>query len=134
MKSMKVTLLFAVLFIGLAFTMQAQVKNDDILMTIAGKKITVGEFVAIYQKNNQKNEVLDKKNLSDYLDLYINFKLKVREAEDRRAGGALGDGRLDVDISGGDGAAAMGAIYLHGDSFISSREAPKWLPGQPPES
>ncbi len=79
---MKVTLLFAVLFIGLAFTMQAQVKNDDILMTIAGKKITVGEFVAIYQKNNQKNEVLDKKNLSDYLDLYINFKLKVREAED----------------------------------------------------
>ena len=53
MKSMKVTLLFAVLFIGLAFTMQAQVKNDDILMTIAGKKITVGraEWKRIHMVN-----------------------------------------------------------------------------------
>jgi peptidyl-prolyl cis-trans isomerase SurA len=82
MKSLKVNLLFAVLMLGLTFTVRSQVKNDDVLMTIAGKKITVGEFVSIYQKNNQKNEVLDKKNLSDYLDLYINFKLKVHEAED----------------------------------------------------
>lgn len=51
-------------------------------MTIAGKKVTVGEFMTIYQKNNVKNEPVDKKSLNDYLDLFINFKLKVREAED----------------------------------------------------
>ncbi len=60
----------------------AQPATDDVLVTIAGEKITKSEFLNIYIKNNVNNEVIDKKSLEDYLELYINFKLKVKEAED----------------------------------------------------
>jgi peptidyl-prolyl cis-trans isomerase SurA len=51
-------------------------------MTIAGNKVLVGEFMNIYQKNNVKGEAIDKKSLNEYLDLFINFKLKVKQAEE----------------------------------------------------
>jgi len=35
----------------------------------------------VYKKNNVDSEVIDKKSLEEYLELYINFKLKVKEAE-----------------------------------------------------
>ncbi|MFH1161329.1 MAG: peptidylprolyl isomerase, partial [bacterium] len=60
----------------------AQVSDDEVLMTIAGKNVTVGEFLTIYQKNNVKNQPIDQESLNEYLELFINFKLKVREAED----------------------------------------------------
>ncbi len=60
----------------------SQVKNDDVLLTIDKKNISVGDFLSIYRKNNPKGENIDKKNLEEYLDLFINFKLKVTEAED----------------------------------------------------
>jgi peptidyl-prolyl cis-trans isomerase SurA len=60
----------------------AQVKNEEVLLTIAGKKVYVGDFLTIFQKNNVKGETIDKKSLDEYLDLYINFKLKVKEAEE----------------------------------------------------
>ncbi len=59
-----------------------QVRNEEVLMTIAGKQIQVGEFLNIYHKNNVKGESIDKKSLDEYLDLFINFKLKVRQAEE----------------------------------------------------
>jgi peptidyl-prolyl cis-trans isomerase SurA len=52
------------------------------LVNIGGEKITVGEFLKVYEKNNKPVEGEEKTPLKDYLDLYINFKLKVREAED----------------------------------------------------
>ena len=63
-------------------SLKAQVSNDEVLMTIAGKQVYVGEFLNIYQKNNVKGETIDKKSLGEYLGLFINFKLKVREAEE----------------------------------------------------
>ena len=51
-------------------------------MTIAGKQVYVSEFMSIYQKNNVKGEAIDKKSLDEYLDLFINFKLKVKQAEE----------------------------------------------------
>jgi len=70
------------ILIGIGFSSKAQVKNDDVLLTIGGKPITVGEFMAIYQKNDmKKGDLIDTKKLEDYLTLYINFKLKVREAK-----------------------------------------------------
>jgi len=55
--------------------------KDDILMTIAGEKITKSEFLNVYYKNNIKGEPIDKKTLDEYVELFINFKLKVKEAE-----------------------------------------------------
>lgn len=82
MKRLRVTLFFSLFLFASSCGLFAQVNNDDVLLTIAGKKITVGEFMSIYQKNNPKAENIDRKNLEDYLELYINFKLKVQEAED----------------------------------------------------
>ena len=59
----------------------AQKSNDEIILTIAGEEIKRGDFEAIYKKNNN-SESIDPKTVEEYLDLYINFKLKVKEALD----------------------------------------------------
>ena len=50
------------------------------LMTINGKPVSAEEFLYIYEKNNQAG-ALDPKTMDEYLDMFINFKLKVTEAE-----------------------------------------------------
>jgi peptidyl-prolyl cis-trans isomerase SurA len=82
MNSLKGKVLLLVIMLVSVLTSTAQVNNDEVLMTIAGKRIYVGEFLSIYQKNNVKGETIDKKSLNEYLDLFINFKLKVKQAED----------------------------------------------------
>ena len=61
----------------LAFGVSAQ---DKVLLTIDGDSVMQSEFLYIYQKNNQETAV-DKKSMDEYLDLFVNFKLKVKEAE-----------------------------------------------------
>ena len=53
--------------------------QDQVLMTINGEPIMASEFLYIYEKNNQESS-LEKKTMQEYLDLFINFKLKVTEA------------------------------------------------------
>src|ERR1019366_3828839 len=60
----------------------AQDNKDAVLMTIGDRKVTVGEFGSVYHKNNTVVAAKDNKSLNDYVDLFVNFKLKVREAED----------------------------------------------------
>ncbi|MCX6229955.1 MAG: peptidylprolyl isomerase [Bacteroidetes bacterium] len=60
----------------------AQQNNDPVLLNVAGENITKSEFLRVYQKNNAKDQAIDKKALDEYLELYINFKLKVKEAEE----------------------------------------------------
>lgn len=50
------------------------------LMTIDGKPVMASEFLYIYNKNNQES-ALEQKSIDEYVDLFINFKLKVAEAE-----------------------------------------------------
>lgn len=50
------------------------------LMTINGKPVSAEEFLYIYEKNNQAG-ALDPKTMDEYLEMFINFKLKVIEAE-----------------------------------------------------
>ncbi len=54
--------------------------KDPVLMTINGNPVSKSEFEYIYNKNNSNN-VLDKKTLEEYVDLFVNFKLKVEEAK-----------------------------------------------------
>ena len=56
------------------------VAQEETLMTINGKPVSAEEFVYIYEKNNQAGAV-DPKSMDEYLDMFINFKLKVAEAE-----------------------------------------------------
>ncbi|MFT6322867.1 MAG: peptidyl-prolyl cis-trans isomerase SurA, partial [Halieaceae bacterium] len=55
--------------------------KEEALLTIESQDITLNEFMAIYQKNNVEIESADKKSVEDYLNLYLNFKLKVHDAE-----------------------------------------------------
>jgi peptidyl-prolyl cis-trans isomerase SurA len=55
--------------------------QDEILMTIDGKTVTRSEFERIYHKNNALQNPTDNKGVNDYLELFINFKLKVIEAQ-----------------------------------------------------
>lgn len=49
--------------------------------TINGKAISGNEFLWVFQKNQGKNVALDYKVLEAYLNLYLNFKLKVADAK-----------------------------------------------------
>jgi peptidyl-prolyl cis-trans isomerase SurA len=82
MNSLKRKILLPVFVLVTLLSSTAQVNNDEVLMTIAGKQIYVSEFLNIYQKNNVKGETIDKKSLNEYLELFINFKLKVKQAEE----------------------------------------------------
>src|ERR1035437_10882328 len=53
---------------------------DPVIMTINGKPVLKSEFEYIYNKNNTNNS-FDKKTLEEYVDLFVNFKLKVEEAK-----------------------------------------------------
>ena len=62
-----------------ALTVMAQ-DVDPVLMRINGKDITRSEFEYSFNKNNSDG-VLDKKNVKDYVPLFVDFKLKVAAAE-----------------------------------------------------
>lgn len=82
LKNGAIALLLSTFIFVLTANVFSQRNDDAVLLTIGGQEITVSEFLAVYQKNNVEGEVLDRKSLEDYLELYINFRLKVREAED----------------------------------------------------
>ena len=68
-------------FISLTLFVANAFGQNDTLLTINNKAISEGEFLRIYQKNNSTGSVIEKKSTEEYLDLFINFKLKVAEAE-----------------------------------------------------
>lgn len=54
--------------------------TDPILMVVAGESVPKSEFDRVFRKNN-KDSVFTEAAVREYLDLYINYKLKVKEAE-----------------------------------------------------
>jgi peptidyl-prolyl cis-trans isomerase SurA len=69
-------------FSALSFiSITALAQNDQTILVIDGKNISKAEFENVYKKNNGKEVATDKKSLNEYMDLFINFKLKVKEAE-----------------------------------------------------
>lgn len=61
---------------------EAIAQKEAPLFTFDKKPVYRSEFDYVYQKNNQnESELYTAKSVEDYLDLYINFKLKVNEAE-----------------------------------------------------
>jgi peptidyl-prolyl cis-trans isomerase SurA len=65
-------------FVG--FNAVAQNANRT-LLTIGNEEVSVDDFLSIYNKNRAVGEDLDPKTLDEYVDLFVNFKLKVKEAE-----------------------------------------------------
>ena len=64
---------------GMAYAQQA----DPVVMKINGMPILRSEFEYSYNKNNS-DDVIDKKTVDEYVDLFINYKLKVAAAYDAK--------------------------------------------------
>lgn len=55
--------------------------SDPTIMVVNGQPVPRSEFEYSFNKNNAEG-VIDKKNVEEYLDLFINYKLKVEAAKD----------------------------------------------------
>lgn len=56
--------------------------QDNALFHIEKEPVSVSEFKYIYEKNNRGKADYSKSSVDEYLDLYINFKLKVHKARE----------------------------------------------------
>ena len=78
-----------ILFTGLFFTafacgiLNPSVSENDILFTVDGNPVGVEEFNYVYEKNNFNNDsIYTREDIDAYLELFINFKLKVLQARE----------------------------------------------------
>jgi peptidyl-prolyl cis-trans isomerase SurA len=83
---------FILIFTLICFTMigwfteiQAQtdlekVAENEYVLSVGGEGVTLDDFKHIYGKNN-RDSVITRELLDDYMELFVKFKLKVMEAE-----------------------------------------------------
>lgn len=71
--------IFTTLFLITSFTVFSQ-KDSAILFSVDGETVSVLEFKNVYQKNLNLIQDKDQKSVKENLDLYIDFKLKLKEA------------------------------------------------------
>jgi peptidyl-prolyl cis-trans isomerase SurA len=77
---MRNLILFLIVFLISNFVLA----DKNTIVTINGKKISKDEFEAIYKKNNTNlNDASEVKTPQEYMKMFIDFKLKVAEAENR---------------------------------------------------
>lgn len=71
---------FLFTLVAIPFFCTAQINSDSVIMTIAGKDISLAEFEYMAAKNNEV-DLANKKSLDAYVELFKTFKLKVADAE-----------------------------------------------------
>lgn len=79
---MKIKHLFLALFIVLNFVTFAQKNTKEVLFTIGDKPYYTDEFKRVYNKNIDLVKDESQKDLTQYLELFIGYKLKVNKAND----------------------------------------------------
>ena len=72
-------LIIAYLFVALHAS-HAQKTNDEVLFTVDGSPILVTEFLRVYNKNLDLVKDESQKDIDGYLDLFVNYSLKLKEA------------------------------------------------------
>ena len=72
---------FYIIFICFVFVANAQDSNE-VLFEIDEETLQVGPFIESFQKNSELM-ASSKEDLEDYLQLYINFRLKIKSAYDQ---------------------------------------------------
>ncbi len=77
---MRLKTILPMLAIAVAAQTAAQTESDPVVMKINGVPVTRSEFEYSYNKNNSDG-VIDKKTVEEYVDLFVNYKLKVLAAE-----------------------------------------------------
>lgn len=80
MKRFFFTSIFSI-FIGfIGFT---QSDNEAVIMTLENVDITLGDFEYIFRKNNNE-DITTQAALDEYIELFVNYKLKVKAAKDAK--------------------------------------------------
>ena len=77
---MKFSRLFSLCASALICTISLAQTSSPTVVTVNGEAVSLSDFEHIYKKNN-KEAVITKEDLDEYMNLFINFKLKVTEAE-----------------------------------------------------
>ncbi|MDE7149124.1 MAG: peptidylprolyl isomerase, partial [Bacteroidales bacterium] len=64
-------------------SVRAQVSDNDVLLIVGDDTTTVGEFTRMHAKNAKQTQTVSyQQSLREYMELYVNFRLKVKAAED----------------------------------------------------
>jgi peptidyl-prolyl cis-trans isomerase SurA len=77
---MKIQNFYLVLFLTISISSIAQNRTKDVLFTIDSNEYKIDEFKRIYLKNLDLVKDDSQKDLNQYLDLFIGYKLKVNKA------------------------------------------------------
>jgi len=72
-----------IVFFSFSFLSFAQFNETDILFSVNNEPVLAGEFVRVYNKNIDLVEDESQKDVDNYLQLYINYKLKLSDAYSR---------------------------------------------------
>ena len=75
----KFSLTLFTLFISLNCV--AQLKTNEVLFTVDDETILASEFIRVYNKNLDLVKDESQKDVDNYLDLFIDYKLKLKEAK-----------------------------------------------------
>ncbi|MDO4756091.1 MAG: parvulin peptidyl-prolyl isomerase, partial [Parabacteroides sp.] len=67
---MKRLLILFLLFVGVVG--KAQISPDSVIMTVAGKQISLDEFLFIAEKNSEV-DLSNRKSVENYVELFKNF-------------------------------------------------------------
>lgn len=69
------------ILLGFICHMSFSQNNDDVLLTVNGDAVTTSEFLSVYRKNLDLVKDENQKNVDSYLDLFIEYQLKLKEAK-----------------------------------------------------
>ena len=86
MIKMKKNILMAALLLAASpslFAATLSQQDDPVIMTVNNQPVLRSEFEYSYNKNNSEG-VIDKKTVDEYVDLFVNYKLKVAAALEAR--------------------------------------------------
>lgn len=76
---------FNLLMIGLLMWGSVNAQKEDVAFSFGNKNVTYDEFRRGFLKNqSSEKNVITQKDVDDYLNLFVNFKLKVQDAYDRQ--------------------------------------------------
>lgn len=81
-KSLLVLILIFITLVSCKTKKISNQQSDEVLMTIENQPIFSSEFLRVYNKNKDVVSEENKKDIHEYLELFINYKLKLRDAKD----------------------------------------------------
>ncbi len=78
---MKSKFLFCLLVPFFSISISAQINKKDVLFTVDNEDVLASEFIRVYNKNLDLVKDESQKDIDNYLELFIDYKLKLQEAK-----------------------------------------------------